>query len=237
MINVNQVKQAFGKKVILQDVSFSMDKGEIIGLLGPSGSGKTTLIKTLIGMMRPTKGDIYVLGMKQPSLKPMKNIGYMAQSDALYEELSAHANLAYFGRLYGLKGKRLKKRIQECLSFVDLDSDINKPVHKYSGGMKRRLSLAISLIHEPKLIFLDEPTVGIDPALKRIFWDEFENLRSQGISFLVSTHVMDEAERCDRLLLVKDGKLFEAGPPENLIKTYGSIDEAFIKVGEEVCRS
>jgi len=237
MINVNQVEQAFGKKVILQDVSFSMDKGEIIGLLGPSGSGKTTLIKTLIGMMRPTKGDIYVLGMKQPSLKPMKNIGYMAQSDALYEELSAHANLAYFGRLYGLKGKRLKKRIQECLSFVDLDSDINKPVHKYSGGMKRRLSLAISLIHEPKLIFLDEPTVGIDPALKRIFWDEFENLRSQGISFLVSTHVMDEAERCDRLLLVKDGKLFEAGPPENLIKTYGSIDEAFIKVGEEVCRS
>src|SRR5699024_8401253 len=102
MINVNQVKQAFGKKVILQDVSFSMDKGEIIGLLGPSGSGKTTLIKTLIGMMRPTKGDIYVLGMKQPSLKPMKNIGYMAQSDALYEELSAHANLPYFGRLYGL---------------------------------------------------------------------------------------------------------------------------------------
>src|SRR5699024_1342605 len=237
MIHVKQVEQAFGKKVILQDVSFSMDKGEIIGLLGPSGSGKRTRINTWIGMMGPTKGENYVLGMKQPYLKPMKNIGYMAQSDALYEELSAHANLAYFGRLYGLKGKRLKKRIQECLSFVDLDSDINKPVHKYSGGMKRRLSLAISLIHEPKLIFLDEPTVGIDPALKRIFWDEFENLRSQGISFLVSTHVMDEAERCDRLLLVKDGKLFEAGPPENLIKTYGSIDEAFIKVGEEVCRS
>src|SRR5699024_11069381 len=191
----------------------------------------------LIGMSRPTEGDIHVLGVRQPSLKPMKDIGYMAQSDALYEELTAKANLAYFGRLYGLKGKKLRERIQECLSFVGLEKEAKKAVQNYSGGMKRRLSLAISLIHQPKLIFLDEPTVGIDPALKRIFWDEFENLRSQGISFLVSTHVMDEAERCDRLLLVKDGKLFEAGPPENLIKTYGSIDEAFIKVGEEVCRS
>jgi|SRR5699024_4893096 len=236
MISVTNVEQAFGKKVILQDVNFSMKKGEIVGLLGPSGSGKTTLIKTLIGMIRSTQGQIEVLGVKQPSLKPMKSIGYMAQSDALYEELTAYANLAYFGRLYGLKGKKLKKRIHECLSFVNLDSDIKKPVHKYSGGMKRRLSLAISLIHEPKLIFLDEPTVGIDPALKHLFWREFERLRQQGISFLVSTHVMDEAERCNRILLVKDGKLFEAGTPKNLIETYGSIDEAFMNVGEEICK-
>lgn|SRR5690625_179620 len=237
MINVTKVEQAFGKKVILQDVNFSMKKGEIVGLLGPSGSGKTTLIKTLIGMIRPAKGQVYVLGMKQPSLKPMKHIGYMAQSDALYEELTAYANLAYFGRLYGLRGKRLKQRIHECLSFVDLDSDMKKPVHKYSGGMKRRLSLAISLIHEPKLIFLDEPTVGIDPTLKRVLWNEFESLRNQGMSFLISTHVMDEAERCDRILLVKNGQLFEVGTPEKLIETYGSIDEAFMKVGEKVCRS
>ncbi len=237
MIHVTNAEQAFGKKVILQDVNFSMAKGEIVGLIGPSGSGKTTLIKTLIGMIRPTKGQIYVLGKKQPSLEPMKSIGYMAQSDALYGELTAYANLAYFGRLYGLKGKRLKKRIQECLSLVALDSDIKKPVHKYSGGMKRRLSLAISLIHEPKLIFLDEPTVGIDPALKHIFWNEFENLRDQGISFLVSTHVMDEAERCDRILLVKNGKVFDAGTPGKLMETYGSVDEAFMKVDDEACKS
>lgn len=236
MINVNNVEQAFGKKIILQDVNFSMKEGEIVGLLGPSGSGKTTLIKTLIGMMRPSKGQIYVLGIEQPSLEPMKDIGYMAQSDALYEELTAQANLAYFGRLYGLKGTNLKKRIQECLTLVNLDTELKKSVQNYSGGMKRRLSLAISLIHQPKLIFLDEPTVGIDPALKRIFWREFQSLRNQGNSFLVSTHVMDEAERCDRILIVKDGQLFEAGTPENLIKAYGSIDEAFMKVGEEVCR-
>src|SRR5699024_3649432 len=118
-----------------------------------------------------------------------------AQTDALYEELTAKANLAYFGRLYGLRGKKLQERIQECLSFVDLENETKKAVQHYSGGMKRRLSLAISLIHQPKLIFLAEPTVGIDPALKRVFWNEFNLLRRQGISFLISTHIMDEAER------------------------------------------
>lgn len=237
MIDVRNVKQTYGKKVILQDVTFSMNKGEIVGLLGPSGSGKTTLIKALIGMSRPTEGEIHVLGIKQPSLKPMKQIGYMAQSDALYEELTARANLAYFGRLYGLGGKNLKKRIQESLSFVNLDSETKKAVQHYSGGMKRRLSLAISLIHNPQLIFLDEPTVGIDPALKRVFWNEFQRLRDQGKSFLVSTHVMDEAERCDRLLIVSDGRLIDAGTPEALKQTYGTIEEAFLKAGENLCKS
>lgn len=237
MIDVRNVKQTYGKKVILQDVTFSMDKGEIVGLLGPSGSGKTTLIKALIGMSRPTEGEIRVLGIKQPSLKPMKQIRYMAQSDALYEELTARANLAYFGRLYGLGGKNLKKRIQESLSFVNLDSETKKAVQHYSGGMKRRLSLAISLIHNPQLIFLDEPTVGIDPALKRVFWNEFQRLRDQGKSFLVSTHVMDEAERCDRLLIVSDGRLIDAGTPEALKQTYGTIEEAFLKAGEKLCKS
>jgi len=237
MIDVWNVKQTFGKNVILRDVTFSMNNGEIVGLLGPSGSGKTTLIKALIGMSRPTEGDIHVLGVKQPSLKPMKDIGYMAQSDALYEELTAKANLAYFGRLYGLRGKKLQERIQECLSFVDLENETKKAVQHYSGGMKRRLSLAISLIHQPKLIFLDEPTVGIDPALKRVFWNEFNLLRRQGISFLISTHIMDEAERCDRILLLQNSRLIDAGTPEKLKQTYGSIEEAFLKVGENVCKS
>lgn len=237
MIEVKNLEQSFGKTTVLQDIQFSMKQGEIVGLLGPSGSGKTTLIKALIGMLKPTKGEIYVLGTRQPSLKPMKEIGYMAQSDALYEELTAKANLAYFGRLYGLHGKRLKKQIQACLSLVDLDKETKKPVRKYSGGMKRRLSLAISLIHQPKLIFLDEPTVGIDPALKRTFWAEFDHLRSQGISFLISTHVMDEAERCDRILLMKQRRLLDAGTPTNLKETYGSIEEAFLQAGDTECKS
>lgn len=232
MIRVTNVKQAFGQDVILRDVTFSMKQGEIVGLLGPSGSGKTTLIKALIGMERVDAGDIYVLGVKQPSLEPMKQIGYMAQADALYEELTAKANLAYFGRLYGLRGKKLKERIQEILAFVDLDHEMNKAVHDYSGGMKRRLSLAISLIHQPKLIFLDEPTVGIDPALKRTFWNEFHELRDKGMSFLISTHIMDEAERCDRILLISERKVIDAGTPEQLIETYGSIEKAYLKAGE-----
>lgn len=236
MIRVTNVKQAFGQDVILRDVTFSMKQGEIVGLLGPSGSGKTTLIKALIGMERVDAGDIYVLGVKQPSLEPMKQIGYMAQADALYEELTAKANLAYFGRLYGLRGKKLKERIQEILAFVDLDHEMNKAVHDYSGGMKRRLSLAISLIHQPKLIFLDEPTVGIDPALKRTFWNEFHELRDKGMSFLISTHIMDEAERCDRILLISERKVIDAGTPEQLIETYGSIEKAYLKAGEVRCK-
>lgn len=230
MIDVINVKQTIGKNVILEDVTFSMGKGEIVGLLGPSGSGKTTLIKALIGMIEPAEGEIFVLEKRQPSLKVMESIGYMAQADALYEELTATSNLAYFGRLYGLKGKKLKQRIKECLSFVNLHEESKKSVHHYSGGMKRRLSLAISLIHEPKLIFLDEPTVGIDPKLKRIFWSEFQFLRNKGMSFLISTHIMDEAERCDRLLLISDGRLIDAGTPSHLVEEYGSIEEAFLKV-------
>lgn len=232
MIKVDNFEQAFHKKVILKNINFEIQEGEIVGLLGPSGSGKTTLIKTLIGLRKSTGGEIYVLGERQPSLKQMKQIGYMAQADALYEELTAKANLAYFGRLYGLKGKRLHERIDTCLRFVNLDQEAKKPVHAYSGGMKRRLSLAIALIHRPKLIFLDEPTVGIDPALKRVFWDEFEHLRNEGMTFLISTHVMDEAERCDRILLIRNGTLIDGGTPKELIQQYGSIEQAFLKVGE-----
>src|SRR5699024_11911655 len=135
---------------------------------------------------------------------------------------TSKANLVYFGRLYGLHGKRLKKQIHACLSFVDLDQDAKKPVRKYSGGMKRRLSLAISLIHQPQLIFLDEPTVGVDPTLKRTFWDEFDHLRNQGISFLISTHVMDEADRCDRILLINNSNLLYTVTLEIINATYGS---------------
>src|SRR5699024_7272468 len=149
----------------------------------------------------------------------------------------AKANLAYFGRLYGLHGKRLKKQIQACLSLVDLDKETKKPVRKYSGGMKRRLSLAISLIHQPRLIFLDEQTVGIDPALKLIFWTEFVCLRCQDISFLIFTHVMDDAERCYRILLMKQRQLLDACTPTILKETYGSIEEAFLQAGDTECKS
>ncbi|AFS70080.1 MULTISPECIES: ABC transporter ATP-binding protein [Exiguobacterium] len=229
MIDVTHYSQTFGKRTVLSDVQFSIGQGEIVGLIGPSGSGKTTLIKSLIGLQQPTTGTIMVLGTKQPSLAQAENIGYMAQSDALYEDLTARGNLRYFGKLYGLKKARLRARIETVLEFVDLKKDADRPIHQFSGGMKRRLSLAIALIHEPSLLLLDEPTVGIDPALKKTFWHEFEQLRQSGVTVLVTTHVMDEAERCDRLLLIQHGRLIEAGTPDDLIKRFGSIDEAFIQ--------
>ncbi|WP_088008968.1 ABC transporter ATP-binding protein [Indiicoccus explosivorum] len=229
MIEVADYSQSFGKKEVLRDVSFTIHKGEIVGLLGPSGSGKTTLIKSIIGMQRPTGGTISVMGETQPTLAVSKSIGYMAQADALYGDLSARGNLRYFGKLYGLKKKELAERVEEVLRFTDLTADASRPVHLFSGGMKRRLSLAIALIHEPPLLLLDEPTVGIDPKLKRVFWQEFEELRAKGVTIVVTTHIMDEAERCDRLLLIQDGRLLDGGTPQELKDEFGSIEGAFMR--------
>ncbi|WP_029333132.1 ABC transporter ATP-binding protein [Exiguobacterium oxidotolerans] len=229
MIEVKNYSQRFGKIDVLTDVNFSIGPSEIVGLIGLSGSGKTTLIKSLIGLQTPSSGTVTVLGSEQPSLRQAEKIGYMAQADALYEDLTARGNLRYFGKLYGLKKDRLRARIEAVLEFVDLKQDADRPIHQFSGGMKRRLSLAIALIHEPTLLLLDEPTVGIDPALKKTFWHEFDQLRKSGVTILVTTHVMDEAERCDRLLLIQHGRLIDAGTPAELIQRFGSIDEAFIR--------
>ncbi|MCI2256793.1 ABC transporter ATP-binding protein [Domibacillus sp. PGB-M46] len=229
MIVVQGYSQSYGKKDVLQEVDFSIERGEMVGLIGPSGSGKTTLIKSLIGMQIPTKGTVHVFNEQQPTLKVSKQIGYMAQSDALYNDLTPRGNLKYFGKLYGLRKKKLAERIEYVLDFVDLARDADRPIHSFSGGMKRRLSLAIALIHEPQILLLDEPTVGIDPKLKRTFWEEFEALRSKGVTIVVTTHIMDEAERCDRLLLIQDGRLIDAGTPQELTNRFGSIENVFIQ--------
>lgn len=229
IVSVQNYHQVFGKRSVLSDVNFQIQEGEIVGLIGPSGSGKTTLIKTLIGLQRPSKGEVYVFGHQQPTLAVSKEIGYMAQSDALYEDLSARGNLAYFGKLYGLRKENLEQRIRFVLEFVNLTQDADRPIRHFSGGMKRRLSLAIALIHQPPFIILDEPTVGIDPVLKQLFWKEFEALRSNGVTLLITTHVMDEAERCDRLLLIHNGELVEHGTPSELKQKFGSIENAFLR--------
>lgn len=234
VINVKDLKQQFGKKVVLENINLEVQKGEILGLLGPSGSGKTTLIKAVIGMAVPTKGKVLVLGQEMPSLKVVSKIGYMAQSDALYEDLNALENILFFGALYGLKGKAAQERAQEVLALVRLSDDAKKPVRNYSGGMKRRLSLAIALFHRPELVILDEPTVGIDPVLRREFWQEFERLRQAGITILITTHVMDEAEHCNRLALIRDGGIIALDSPEELKRKSGqdSIEGAFLYYGE-----
>lgn len=230
VIKVTDLEVKYDKTTILKNITLNIKKGEIIGFLGPSGSGKTTLVKALIGMKSPVKGSVEVLGYEMPSLEAIAKVGYMAQSDALYEDLTGLDNILFFGELYNLKGRAAKKRAMELLTLVSMEKDANKSVKNYSGGMKRRLSLAIALIHSPELLILDEPTVGIDPVLRRSFWNEFQRIRNNGGSIIITTHVMDEAYHCDRLSLIRDGEIIADGSPDEIISSSGkeNIEEAFL---------
>jgi ABC-2 type transport system ATP-binding protein len=233
IVSIQNVSKVFGKHIVLQEINLEIHKGEIFGLLGPSGAGKTTLVKQLIGLDLPTNGEVYLFGKKMPSLDLIQGVGYMSQSDALYTELSAKENLEFFATLYGLKGKERKKRIDEVMEIVQLTEHLNKLVSQYSGGMKRRLSLAAALLHEPDLLILDEPTVGIDPVLRQSIWDSFYELKNKGKTLIVTTHVMDEAEKCDRLGLIRDGHLIAVGTPSQLKQQTNAttIEEAFLVYG------
>ncbi|MCU9615053.1 ABC transporter ATP-binding protein [Caldibacillus lycopersici] len=233
IVSIRNVSKAFGKHSVLHEITLEISAGEIFGFLGPSGAGKTTLVKQLAGLDTPTEGANFLFGDKMPNIHLINKIGYMAQSDALYNELTAKENLEFFASLYGLKHKARKKRISEVMELVSLTDDLNKLVSNYSGGMKRRLSLAIALLHQPQLLILDEPTVGIDPVLRKSIWDAFVSLKENGTTIIVTTHVMDEAEKCDRLGMIRDGKLIAVGTPNMLVQETkaSSIEEAFLIYG------
>ncbi len=232
-IIMNQVNKYFGEKQVLKDVSLTVPYGCIYGLLGPSGCGKTTSVKIMAGISESTSGDTYVLGEKMPQLTLMNQIGYMAQSDALYSVLSAAENLEFFAAIYGMKKAQYKKRCLEVMELVNLSEDLHKPIAAYSGGMKRRLSLAMAILHNPKVLILDEPTVGIDPLLRKDIWKELYQMSENGVTILVTTHVMDEAEKCHQLAMMRKGVLIAQGTPKELQQRIGaaSIEEAFIYYG------
>lgn len=232
-IQVNGVSKQFDEKVVLNGITLAVPKAHIFGLLGPSGSGKTTLVRLIAGIDVPTSGTVHVLGQQMPQLAMLSKIGYMAQSDALYAELTAQENLEFFASLYGLTGTKRKQRIHDVMELVDLGSHLKKLISNYSGGMKRRLSLAISLLHEPHILILDEPTVGIDPVLRKSIWQELTNLSRQGTTILVTTHVMDEADKCHQLGMIRDGRLTAVGTPDELKQATSSatIEEAFLYYG------
>jgi ABC-2 type transport system ATP-binding protein len=232
-IQIHDVAKRFGSKVVLEHISLEVPKAEIFGLLGPSGAGKTTLVKMIAGIDIASSGYIDVLNQRMPKLSMMQHIGYMAQSDALYSELSAKENLEFFAALFGLKGAVCKQRIDEVMALVNLTSDLKKQVSQFSGGMKRRLSLAIALLHSSEILILDEPTVGIDPVLRQSIWRELERLSLNGTTILVTTHVMDEAYKCHRLGMIRDGHLIAVGTPKKLMEQTGSesIEEAFLYYG------
>lgn len=230
MVEVKHLVKRFGKLLAVNNLDTTIQAGETFGLIGPNGSGKTTLIRMLAGLLRPTSGSIRVLGEHLPNSKVAAKVGYMTQASALYLDLTARENLRFFATIYGLRGKEQEKRIKEMLERVDLADRGNDVVNKFSGGMRQRLSLACSLVHNPRLALLDEPTVGVDPELRLSFWQYFHQLNQEGVTIIVSTHHLDEAARCTRLGLMRFGTLLAVGTPAELLQQSGKEDmeDAFL---------
>ncbi|MGI8998645.1 MAG: ABC transporter ATP-binding protein [Candidatus Limnocylindria bacterium] len=233
LINAGETRartKRFGDLVAVNALDLELPAGRIYGLLGPNGSGKTTLIRCLVGLAKPTSGEARVFGVRMPDRENLARIGYMTQSEGIYVDLSVWENLRFFA---ALSGTRDKGALIDVLNLVELTSRRNAPAHQLSGGMRRRLSLACALVHRPSVLFLDEPTVGIDPALRVQFWKHFRQLAAEGATLIVSSHVMDEADRCDELLLMLHGKLLARGSGAELRESAGTqdIEEAFLHLG------
>jgi len=229
-IQAEHLSKRFGDLVAVDRVDVELPAGRIYGLLGPNGSGKTTLIRMLAGLARPTDGRARVLGVAMPDRENLRRIGYMTQADGIYTELSVWENVRFFAALFGVRDRGA---LETALEIVDLNSRRNSPALELSGGMRRRLSLACALVHRPDVLFLDEPTVGIDPALRVQFWRYFRDLAAGGTTILVSSHVMDEADRCDELLLILHGRLLARGSSAEIRARAGATDleDAFLRLG------
>ena len=217
-IEISGLTKKFGDYIAVDNLNLKINKGEIFGLLGPNGAGKTTTIRMLCGLITPTEGSIKILGYNIPEQRneAIRKIGYMAQRFSLYEDLTVYENMEFYGKLYGLKGPLLKERILKLLDFLELIEFKDRLAGKLSGGMKQRLALGVALIHNPSLLILDEPTAGVDPSLRRGFWNYLRDLNKEGTTILVTTHYMDEAENCDRIGLMNKGKLIAIGSPKEL---------------------
>lgn len=234
MIELNGVSISLGKTPILHDIHLQVTPGTVYGLLGPSGAGKTTAVKIAAGILRADRGDVQIAGQRMPSLVGMAAIGYMAQEDALYADLTGRQNLEFFGAMYRMEKKAMAERIDYVLNLVNLTNDGRKLVSKYSGGMRRRLALAAAVLHDPEVLLLDEPTVGIDPVLRRDLWAELYRIAAAGKTILVTTHVMDEAEKCHRLAMLRDGRVIGEGSPAELKAQYNltTIEEVFLRLSD-----
>ena len=210
MLDIRHLRKSFGSLVAVDDVSFAVERGQLVGLLGPNGAGKTTTVSMIAGLLTPDRGDVLVGGARLAGdTDPKKRrIGLVPQDLALYDEMSARANLRFFGALYGLSGAALDKAIASALDLVGLADRINDRVSTYSGGMKRRLNLAAGLLHDPDILLLDEPTVGVDPQSRNAIFENLELLKSRGKALLYTTHYMEEVERlADRIVVVDHGRV------------------------------
>ena len=215
-------------------LNLRIGKGEIYALIGANGSGKTTTINMLTGSLFPTSGEIRILGLQVPKRRRIvaTEIGVVPQEYALYGDLTVEQNIWFFAKLYGIERSSFLRRLDELLPILRLDERRKTPVSNLSGGMKRRVSIACALVHKPKIVFLDEATVGIDPVLRAFFWQYFRTLAMTGLTVVLTSHVMDEAERADRIGLMRAGKLIEEGTPEEIKRKHfaSSIEQVFLRL-------
>jgi len=223
-IQVTNLHKSFGDIKAVQGVSFEVQPGEIFGLLGPNGAGKTTTIAMLATLLRPDDGDAWVMGhsIRRDPLAVKAVLGVVPQEIALYEDLSARENLTFWGKMYGLRGTKLRQRVNEVLELIGLSDRANGRVGTFSGGMKRRVNIGVALLHKPQVIYMDEPTVGIDPQSRRNILDSVVALKNQGMTVLYTTHYMEEAqELCDHIAIMDHGRVIACGAHEELVRLVG----------------
>jgi ABC-2 type transport system ATP-binding protein len=229
-IQIRDLRVRRGGRLVLPDVSLDIRPGVVTGLLGPSGSGKSTLMRTIVGVQIVESGEVTVLGRPAGSHENRRNVGYVTQAPSVYGDLTVRENLHYFARILDAPGDR----VDEAIATVDLGAHSNQVIRTLSGGERSRVSLATALLGHPEVLVLDEPTVGLDPVLRRDLWQTFHRLAEEGTTLLVSSHVMDEAERSDDLILMRDGRIVATGAPAELREQTGQSDleEAFLVLAE-----
>jgi drug efflux transport system ATP-binding protein len=239
-VETRELTRRFGALTAVDRLNLQIAQGEVFGLLGPNGSGKTTTIRMLCGLLDPSAGTATVAGI-DVTVAPEQiklRIGYMSQKFGLYEDLTVAENLDFYGGIYGLRDAARAARVSEVIAFLGLDRRLEQLVGQLSGGWKQRLALGCALLHRPAVLFLDEPTAGVDPAARRDFWRTIRDLAAAGTTVLVTTHYMDEAERCGRLAMMSDGRLIALGTPAEVAEQVGgrTLEEAFIILQERAER-
>src|SRR5512136_1610033 len=238
-IQVNDLHKAFGEIKAVQGVSFDVQQGEIFGLLVPNGSGKTTTISMLATLLRPDECDAFVMGhsIRRDPMAVKSVLGVVPQEIALYEDLSARENLSFWGKMYGLRGAKLRQRVDEVLDVIGLSGRAGGRVGKFSGGMKRRVNIGVALLHKPQVIYMDEPTVGIDPQSRRSILDSVLKLKRDGTTVLYTTHYMEEAqELSDHIAIMDQGKMIASGTHEELVQIVGATDRITVTINTESAR-
>jgi drug efflux transport system ATP-binding protein len=236
-VDIRELTRRFGALTAVSRLTLQVQRGEVFGLLGPNGSGKTTTIRMLCGLLEPSEGDATVAGVdvRAAPERVKTQIGYMSQRFGLYEDLTVRENLEFYGGIYGLSGVARRDRIGQVVAFLGIGGRLEQLAAELSGGWKQRLALGCALLHQPPVLFLDEPTAGVDPAARRNFWRAIHELAQGGTTVLVTTHYMDEAERCDRLGMMSLGHLIALGTPAQVARQVGgtTLEDAFIILQEK----